>query len=266
MRDKGFSPITLIWWVVVVGLLAACQPAQVAPPTLTSTLPVPTATATFTPTTVWFPPTSTPTLRPTQPQTPTPNAKPGIGALLYQDDFSDPDVWTTYEIVNSKVTISNNDITLALNQPEGLIYGFRPEPQLIDFYAELTASPNYCQAEDEYGLMVRVSGTRLSHYRFVLTCDGRVSVIRVVNNRGNVIMDWQSHPLIPAAFPRSIRLGIWAQGAELRFFINDFLLFSVTDTIIPQGTLGVFVRASGSSPISVNFSDLEVYELGEAAE
>jgi hypothetical protein len=39
------------------------------------------------------------------------------------------------------------------------------------------------------------------------------------------------------------------------------MLVSVTDTIIQEGTIGVFVRAGGSSPISVNFSDLEVYSL-----
>jgi hypothetical protein len=184
-----------------------------------------------------------------------------MGTLLYRDDFSEPSIWTRYETVNSNVTISNNHITLALNQSEGLIYGFRTEPQMTDFYAELDASPNFCEDEDEYGLMVRLNGTRLDHYRFVITCDGRASVTRVVNNRGNVIVDWQSHPLIPTTFPRSSRLGVWVNGSDLRFFINDFLLISVTDAIITEGTLGVFVRASGSSPISVNFSDLEVYRL-----
>jgi hypothetical protein len=184
-----------------------------------------------------------------------------VGSLLYQDDFSDAAVWTQYETDNSKVTVSNGHITLALNQTEGLIYGFRPEPQLNDFYAELTASPNFCEEEDEYGLMVRVNGTRLNHYRFVLACDGRASVIRVVNNRGNMIVDWLSHPLLPSSYPSSIRLGVWLQGAELRFFVNNFLLFSVEDTVISDGSLGVFVRGGGEAPVSVNFSELAVYRV-----
>jgi len=263
MRDKASLLPLVIWIVVSLGALAACQPVEATLPSPTSTPQLPTATLTSTPTIVWFPPTNTPTLRPTQPQTPTPDSRSSLVTLLYEDDFSDPAAWTTYETANSKVTIANDHITLALNQPEGLIYGFRTEPQLTDFYAELTASPNFCQAEDEYGLMVRVNGTRLNHYRLILTCDGRVSATRVVNNRGNVIMDWQTHPLVPTAFPRSTRLAVWAQGAEIRFFINDFLLFSVSDTIIPQGSLGVFVRANGGSAISVNFSDLQVFELEE---
>jgi hypothetical protein len=263
MLDKRTFRLGLIWLAVAAGVLAGCQPLQVVTPLPSITPQIPTATLTPTPTIVWFPATSTPTMRPTQPQTPVPGIQQEAGALLYRDDFSDPSAWTRYETVDSKVTISNNHITLALNQVEGLIYGFRTEPQLTDFYAEMTASPNFCQTEDEYGLMVRINGSRLNHYRFVLTCDGRASVTRVVNNRGNVIVDWQSHPLIPTTFPRDVRLGVWVQGAELRFFVDDFMIFSVSDSIIPQGSLGVFVRASGSSPISVNFSDLEVYRLLE---
>lgn len=251
----------MTWLVFAAGILTACQPIEVVTPAPSNTPQAPTATLTPTATTVWFPATSTPTLRPTQQQTPLPDIHQETGTLLYRDDFSEPAAWTRYETANSNVTISNHHITLALNQVEGLIYGFRTEPQLTDFYAEITASPNFCQGEDEYGLMVRVNGTRLNHYRFVLTCDGRVSASRVVNNRGNVIVDWESHPLIPITFPRDIRLGIWAQGSELRFLVDGFMIFSVSDTIIAQGSLGVFVRASGSSPISVNFSDLDVYQL-----
>ena len=261
MRDKLPSWLAKTWFALIFGLLAACQPIQTVTPLPTNTPEIPTITPTPTPTIIWFPATNTPTPRPTQLQTPTPETRPGMGDLLYQDDFSDPSAWTTYETANSNVTISNDHITLALNQSEGLIYGFRTTPQLIDFYAELTASPNFCQADDEYGIMVRVNGTRLNHYRFILSCDGRVSITRVVNNRGNVIADWQNHPLIPATFPRSSRLAVWAQGSELRFFINDYMLVSITDTIIKEGTIGVFVRAGGSSPISVNFSDLAVYSL-----
>ncbi len=263
MQDKVQIWIAFFFLAGVAILLAGCQPIEVPEPTPSHTPAVPTETLVPSPTIDWFPATATPTARPTLPPTHTPNARSGIGPLLYQDDFSDPSLWTQYETANSNVTISNNDITLALNQSEGLIYAFRTQPQLTDFYAELTASPNFCQAEDEYGVMVRVNGTRLNHYRFIINCDGQVSITRVVNNRGNVIADWESHPLLPTTFPRNIRLGVWAQGAELQFFINDILLKTVTDTIIPEGTIGVFVRAAGSSPISVNFSDLEVYPLLE---
>jgi hypothetical protein len=266
MQDKKLLWLVLLWLGMVVSLLVGCQPIGVVEPTPEDTPVPPTATYTFTPTTVWFPATATPTPRPTQPLTPTPDSRAGVGDLLYQDDFSDPSLWTRYETTDSKVTISGDHITLALNQSEGLIYGFRTEPQLTDFYAEVNARPNFCEADAEYGLMVRVNGTRLNHYRFIITCEGRASVIRVVNNRGNVIVDWQDHPLIPTTFPRSIRLGVWVQGPELRFFINNFLLFTVTDTVIDGGTLGMFVRASGSSPVSVNFDTLEVYQLDEADE
>jgi len=262
MRDKRLLWQGLLWLAIAVSVLVGCQPVQRAELPPEDTLVPPTATQTPTPTTVWFPATATPTPRPTLAQTPTPDSLRGVGDLLYEDDFSDSSLWTRYETANGKVTIANDHITLAHTEAEGLIYGFRTEPQMTDFYAELNARPNFCQEDAEYGLMVRVNGTRLNHYRFVISCDGQASVLRVVNNRGNVIVDWQAHPLIPTTFPVTVRLGVWAQGTELRFYLNNFLLFTATDTIIDGGTLGVFVRAAGNSPVSVNFDTLEVYQLG----
>jgi hypothetical protein len=241
-------------------LLIGCTPVVLDQTRIPNTETL-TATLTPTATTVWFPATATPTLLPTQERTPTPELKPGVGDLLVEDDFSDESAWNVWEIENGRVTLSNDHITLALNQPDGLIYGIRFEPQLKDFYAEITASPNFCQAEDEYGLMVRVNGTRLNHYRLVVSCSGQARVLRVINNRGNVVQDWVAKPFIPLSFPTNSRLGVWMKGTQLRFFINDRLVFELIDPVIRQGAFGVYVRGSGGGTISVNFSDLVIYQL-----
>ena len=44
------------------------------------------------------------------------------------------------------------------------------------------------------------------------------------------------------------RLGVYAQGAELRVFINDVYQFSVKDPVWSSGTLGVFARSSATRP------------------
>ncbi len=250
----------LIAWALLVWLLAACSPVE--------PLALPTETPTQTPlpptaTIDWFPATATPIPSPTQARTPTPELRAGIGGLLLEDDFSDPDEWSVYEVANGKVTVVNNHITLALNQNEGLIYGFRPSPLVGDFYAEITASPNYCRGQDEYGLMVRINGNRLNHYRFAVSCDGQAEVVRVYNNKGNVYAEWVRDLVIPAIAPSESVLAVWAQKEEIRFFINGKYLFSIQDTVLGQGALGVYVRASGGGPISVNFSDLKVYALEE---
>jgi hypothetical protein len=55
-------------------------------------------------------------------------------------------------------------------------------------------------------------------------------------------------------------MAVWAVGKEMRFYANSEYLFSVRDPSLPAGNLGVFVRASGGDSVTVNFSDLSVYE------
>lgn len=246
-------------------LLAGCAPLAEAFPTITpvdtATPPPPTATLTPTATIDWFPATETPTLRPTQSPTPTPDLKPGIGSMTYADDFSEPGKWLNYQIPNSNVSVMNGDATLRLDQSRGVIYTFRAEPLLADFYAEIDASPSYCGPEDEYGLMIRVTGLRRDHYRVGLNCAGQAVAYRVINDGNLQIVKPIDHPLIPDTFPSTVRMGVWIQGRTLRFFINDVFIYEVVDAVILRGSVGVFARANSADPMLVNFSDLNVYEL-----
>jgi hypothetical protein len=61
--------------------------------------------------------------------------------------------------------------------------------------------------------------------------------------------------------PGEVRIGIWAVGEEMRLFLNDRYQFSVRDPKFPIGAFGVFVRSNGNDPVSVTFSDFEVYDV-----
>jgi hypothetical protein len=53
-------------------------------------------------------------------------------------------------------------------------------------------------------------------------------------------------------------MGVWAAGAEMRFFLNGRYQFSVIDPVFRNGTLGVFASASSPEGMNVNFSNLTV--------
>jgi len=50
-------------------------------------------------------------------------------------------------------------------------------------------------------------------------------------------------------------------GGELRIFVNDVYQFSARDPVFESGQVGIFARAAGDSPLTVNFSALSVYNL-----
>ena len=263
---RGFLLLFLIAGFLVV---AGCTPLVSSFPTATpekpvpvesETAPQPTATITSTPTIEWFPATATPTPLPAVVKSPTPDLL-AAGELAYRDDFSDPDLWVIYQVVGSNITILNEDITFDLDGNSGLAYAFRSAPLLTNYSARITVSPGYCGETDEYGLMARITGVRRDHYRFVVTCDGRAGVFRVVNDRAIQIADWVRHPILASSFPAARDLAFRVEGRELLFFVNDQLLITVQDAVIPRGTAGVFMRAVSGEPVLVSFSELEVYSI-----
>ncbi|RME06038.1 MAG: hypothetical protein D6803_07580, partial [Anaerolineae bacterium] len=58
-----------------------------------------------------------------------------------------------------------------------------------------------------------------------------------------------------------LRLGVWALGREMRFFVDGQYQFTVRDPSIPSGAIGVFVRAAGETAVTARFYDLKVYAL-----
>ncbi|RPJ27204.1 MAG: hypothetical protein EHM33_08880 [Chloroflexi bacterium] len=235
-------------------LSVACLPLD---STLPTAAPPPTDVATQTPTIVWFPPSSTPTLLAVPTYTGTPEMSPGIGRVTLKDDFSDKSVWDTAASDNGSATISRNRLALAV-QPGYYLSSMRRELPLSDFYAEITARPSLCRGEDNYGLIVRGVGSYF--YRFVLTCDRQIRAERV--NGGTKLPIHEPVPSgdAPGA-PGEVRIGIWAVGSEMRLFLNGRYQFSVIEPSFPSGALGVYVRSTGATPVTITFSDLKIYEV-----
>lgn len=235
-------------------LLSSCLPVEAALPSET---PVPSSTAPPTQTIVWFPASATATLLTVPTYTGTPEMSPGIGNLTLSDDFSDDSVWDTASSNNGTAAISRNRLTLTV-QPEFYISSMRRKLTLSNFYAEITARPNLCRGEDNYGLIVRGVGS--SFYRFVLACNGQVRVERITGGTKLLLHEPVPSGDAPPA-PGEVRIGMWAVGKEMRLFLNSRYQFSVSDPSFPSGALGLYVRSAGDTPVTVVFSDLAVYEV-----
>jgi hypothetical protein len=251
-----------IFNIILLTALAACIP--VAPTPIETEAPNPSSTAapTHTPTIVWFPSTSTPSPFPTVMYTPTPDLLPSLGAILLEDDFNEPVQWSLVESTSSSVTIANQHLTMAISEPKAFLFTTRHQPVFDDFYAEISATTSLCMGADEYGMLIRVSPA-LEYYRFSLSCDGRSRVDRIYGGLATTVVPWTENGVIPTTVPSSTRLGVWASGDEIRFFINGFYLFSVRDTVLWSGTLGLFARSAGETGVSVSFTDLVVHQVAE---
>lgn len=254
----GFARIALVMILFGSSLVACGTTPTELPPEATPS-PVP-PTNTPTPTVVWFPPTSTPTLFPTPIVTPTQEVSLPLGEILLSDDFDDSEMWTLSKSSQASAALGVNELSLALHQPDGYLYSLRREPVLSDFYLEVTASPNLCRGEDEYGLLLRVSPS-LDFYRFSLSCNGQARLDKYFNGVASSPQPWVMSGAIPPGAPSRSRLAVWAKGKELRFFVNQEQLFTIQDPSLSSGTLGVFARSGGENDLTVSFSDLVVRKV-----
>ena len=244
--------------VLFTALLSACQPAEPLPtPTPTST---PTATITPTPTIVWFPPTNTPTPFPTLEITPTPDQRTGVGEILFTDDFSAGENWPLLTSARGNVALGNNTLTLTVLEPRAAVSSVRSGAIFSNFYLEITAKASLCSGEDQYGILFRVV-SQVDFYRFALSCNGQTRLDRLYGGTASSPQPWMFTSSVPAAPSSTVRLGIWAVGKEMRFFINDQYQFTAMDSLHASGTIGVFARSAGDTAMTVNFSDLTVYAV-----
>ena len=240
--------------IVIFGLLlTACSGTGLGSITATPRPPTPTPLQTTTP--VWFPATATPTPQQIRTQRPTPEMLTGLGVVIATDDFSRSSTWDTAASNEGSASISRDRLTLAV-QPGIYLTSLQRNIIAGDFYAEITARPSLCRGDDEYGFVVRANA--VTYYRFALTCNGQAHAERISVRERHDLHEPVLSGDVPPGAPGEVRIGVWAAGPELRLFLNDRFQFSISDYNLSSGTVGVFARAAGDTPVTVTFSDLIV--------
>lgn len=265
---NGAHIVWLITMILIILLNSSCSPmvtATIFPVETFTQTPTQTPTQTF----VWFPPTATPTPFPTPVITPTEDYHPGLEEVILMDDFSTGNAWILGRSSSGSIALGKKELTIAITSEKTYLYTVREDPILDDFYLEITSNPTLCRGEDEYGVLIRFVSPE-NFYRFSLSCDGRTRLDKVINGKASSPQPWLSIGAIPPGAPSISRLAIWAKGEEMRFFINDTLLFSVTDSMIKdsesplaKGKIGLFARSRSEIALTVNFSDLMVWQIAE---
>jgi len=253
VRPRNDGPLLIL----LTFLLTACS--ALGGGTLgTATPPPPSATPFLSPTTVWFPPSETPTPRPLTTITTTPDERAGIGEVLATYMFRDETDWDIFESNEGTAALFDQSLTLSA-APGVYLISLNKSLVLGDFYAEATAHLNICVGADEYGILVRA--IPVTYYRFSLSCDGHTRLDRVSGSTRNPLHESRLTADAPRGAPGQVVIGVWVAGDEIRIFLNGHFQFSVSDPNLKSGTIGFFVHATGKTPMTISFSDLLVYHL-----
>ncbi len=244
------------FWLFLLSNTACAPGAETTPLQPATATPALTATETI----LWFPPTATHTPFPTFQPSATIEPFPGLGNSLYTDNFSDPLVWTNAQTANqgsNNVLINGNQLILAANAAPITLTSLRAGLILTDFYAETSLNLHRCDVGDAYGMLFRAASQSYA-YRCLLTCDGQMRVERVRNGEVYPLSSWEQSGDIPAGAPGQVKIGIWAAGVEMRFFLNGHYQFTVIDPVFHSGSVGYFASARSQVGMNIAFSDLRI--------
>jgi hypothetical protein len=238
---------------IVVGLISSCSALDsiLATPLPVVQMEPPLPSPTF----AWFPPSATPTPQVIITRAATPEMRPGLGDVFLTDNLSDPSLWDTATSNQASAEIDEDRLTLAVQSGVYMI-SLRHDLVVNDYYAEITASPGLCRADDTYGFLIRANA--VAYYRFALSCNGMVGVERVSGSKRQILQAPLPSGDVPPGAPSEVRIGVWVVGDEMRLFLNGRYQFSVSDSNYASGTVGVFVNSAGDTAAIVSFSDLSV--------
>ena len=248
-------------------VLSTCgNPGEIIPAESLATLTTNehnSVTASPTATIIWFPATNTWTPSPILVPSTTPELLPGMGAQVYQDDFSKVERWSQAAINNNgenNIILDRNRLTLAINLTPATLFSMNNDLTLTNFRADMMVSVNRCFGPDIYGLLFRAASGRFA-YRFLLNCAGKVRVELAQEGRITPLQDWVPSGDAPAGAPGLVKMSIWVAGTEMRFFLNDRYQFTVFNPVFKNGGLGVFAGATSPDGANISFSNLTVYSV-----
>ena len=182
---------------------------------------------------------------------------------LFWDTFA-PDVVGPWFLEGDDVgstAVINQELVIAINQPNTLQFSALQEEIFTDFVLEVDVRQVAGGPESSYGVMARMQNND-QFYRFDITGDGLYMITRR-NADGTWTQfksDWTASEAIKQGLNTTNRLKVVAQGSRVSFYANDTLLQQIDDVIFPSGGIALGAGTFGLTGLQVAFDNLVVRE------
>lgn len=252
------------------------------PPTVTATIQLPTL-AVNTPTQE---PTGTATPEPTEatveatatnavPRIPTetllPSATPpagdpraAMGAPTWSDTMENSNNWPVGSDNFTSLSVQDGELALVgLTSTNG--WKMASAPALKNFYLEADGRMVECQGMDAWGLIFRVPNYDKPNrgYLFGITCDGNYYLKAWDGTMEPGDMTQIIYPHASKAIQKgpnqTNRVGVMANGENLKFYINGKMVHEILDPTFAQGYFGLFVNSEKTPNLTAKVTDVSYW-------
>jgi len=225
-----------VFWVIPFLVLKA--------PAVPSTSPEPPASA-----------PETPEVETPEEETPVPSTE-----LMFEDDFSNPaSGWTRTSYEDREFDYKDGEyhilikkynwVSWAPNQNAGQFADFTLE---ID--ARLVSGPN----QSRYGVIFRLQDD-VNFYHFLVSGDGYYRVGTRTNGMWTELQGWTKSDFIETGNSTN-HLKVICEGSQIKVYVNDYHLATVTDNSFTEGGVGMIVETTEPNTL-VAFDNIRAYSL-----
>jgi hypothetical protein len=185
------------------------------------------------------------------------------GALLYEDDFEDPESgWDAYNDGDTLAIYSGGEYRLAVYR-ENYVIWTSPEPalDLSDFAIEVEARQVEGPLDNNLGLLVRYKEDDDHFYWFQISGDGYFSVDLWEGGDWVSLVSWEASPAIQEGLNATNRLQLQCRGNEFIFYVNDAPVTTLVDDAYGLGNIGLAAGTFDEPGVVVHFDNLKVHAL-----
>ena len=185
-----------------------------------------------------------------------------LGVPTWTDSMDTAGRW--YMLSTDNVTFKMEDGSLVMEVQEGGGYdewGLAAGADITDFYLEITAMMgDQCSGIDRYGLIFRAPDPSQG-YIFEFSCDGRFRLYKWDGENYTGIQGWKSSALILSGPDKENRLGVMADGSDVKLFANGKLLGEYTIEDYPDGRFGLVVGSTNTDNFKVMVDSASFWDL-----
>lgn len=195
----------------------------------------------------------------------TPTAAPGdpvntLGNPIWTDTFDSGDSWALGSDQFMNLSASNGTLRMT-----GLVLqsGWRvSNRQAVNFYLETKGKMENCSGSDNFGLFFRVAPVKYDRgYLLGISCDGKYALRKWDVDTMTTLRNWTANSAIIKGPNQLNRIGVWANGNELKLYVNGILVDTIKDPSFGAGYIGVYIGPRETNKLTGILEEISLWNL-----
>ena len=184
-----------------------------------------------------------------------------LGAPTWTDSMDSAGRWYLLSTDNVTFKLESGSLVMEVQEGGGYDEWGVAAGAVTDFYLEITARMgDQCSGIDRYGLIFRAPDPSQG-YIFEFSCDGRFRLYKWDGETYTGIQGWKSSALILSGPDKENRLGVMAEGSDVRLYANGKLLGEYAIESYPEGRFGLVVGSTNTDNFKVMVDFASFWDL-----